>query len=117
MARRRSSRGVGEGPSLPTPRPVEEAALREALSSLEALDLAGLRLQWRNVFGGSAPAHLPKPLLVRILAYRLQADAFGISPTPSAGRSTASALGAGPRAAKEALWAHRLSGGSNQAPS
>jgi hypothetical protein len=62
---------------LPALRPVDEAALREAVANLAALDLAGVRLQWRNVFGGSAPMHLPKPLLARILAYRLQADAFG----------------------------------------
>ena len=79
MARRRSS-GVGKGLPLPALRPVEEAALREAVANLAALDLAGLRLQWRNVFGGSAPMHLPKPLLAHILAYRLQADAFGDLP-------------------------------------
>ena len=39
MARRRSSRSVGEGPPSPTLRPVEEVA------SLAALDLAGLRVQ------------------------------------------------------------------------
>jgi hypothetical protein len=44
---------------------------------LSALDLDGLRLQWRNLFGRNAPAHLTKPLLSRILAYRLQADAYG----------------------------------------
>jgi Protein of unknown function (DUF2924) len=76
MARWRSH-GVGEGPSLPALRPVGESALREAVASLDALDPAALRLQWRNVFGGSVPVHLPKPLLARILAYRLQADAFG----------------------------------------
>jgi hypothetical protein len=74
--------GAGKGLPLPALRPVEEAAIREAVSNLAALDLAGLRLQWRNVFGGSAPVHLPKPLLARILAYRLQADAFGDLPDP-----------------------------------
>ena len=63
MGRRRSSRGAGEGPSSPALRPIEEAALREAVANLATLDLAGLPLQWRNVFGGSAPVHLPKPLL------------------------------------------------------
>jgi hypothetical protein len=79
MARRRSS-GAGKGLLLPAGRPFEEAALREAVANLAALDLASLRLQWRNIFGGSAPMHLPKPLLARILAYRLQADAFGDLP-------------------------------------
>ena len=76
MAQRRSS-SAGKGLPLRALRPVEEAALREAVANLATLDLACLRLQWRNVFGGSAPMHLPKPLLARILAYRLQADAFG----------------------------------------
>jgi len=76
MARGRSS-GAGKGLPLPALRPVEEAALREAVANLAALDLASLRLQWRNIFGGFAPMHLPKPLLARVLAYRLQADAFG----------------------------------------
>jgi Protein of unknown function (DUF2924) len=79
MARRRSS-GAGKGLPLPALRPVEESELREAVANLGTLDLAGLRLQWRNVFGGTAPPHLPKPLLARILAYRLQADAFGDLP-------------------------------------
>ena len=92
MARQRSSRGAGEGPSSPALRPIEEEALREAVASLAALDLAGLRLQWRNVFGGSAPVHLPKPLLARILAYRLQADAFG--DLPDAVRRTLEGFGA-----------------------
>jgi hypothetical protein len=80
MARKRSSRGAGEDSSLPALRPVEGSALREAVASLDALDLTGLRLQWRNVFGGSAPIHLPKPLLAPILAYRVQADALGDLP-------------------------------------
>jgi hypothetical protein len=41
------------------------------------LDLAGLRLRWRNQVGGTFPAHLPKWLLTRLLAYRLQAAALG----------------------------------------
>ena len=36
-----------------------------------------LRLQWRNHLGGVAPAHLPRWLLLRVLAYRIQAAAFG----------------------------------------
>ena len=34
-------------------------------------------LQWRNQLGGIAPAHLPGWLLMRVLAYRIQAAAFG----------------------------------------
>jgi hypothetical protein len=77
MARKQSARRAGEGPSSLVRRPVDESELRESVANLATLDLAGLRLQWRNVFGGAAPRHLPKPLVARIIAYRLQADAFG----------------------------------------
>lgn len=44
---------------------------------LRGLDLDGLRLAWRAVFGRTAATHLPKHILLRILAHRLQAEAFG----------------------------------------
>ena len=88
----RSSRGVGEGLSSLAPRQVEESERREVVANLATLDRAGLRLQWRNAFGGVAPVHLPKPLLARILAYRLQADALG--DLPDAVRQTLAGFGA-----------------------
>ena len=63
---RESVRG-GEGP----------ADLRRLVSSLQNLDRRQLLLQWRNHLGGTPPAHLPSWLLARVLAYRLQAAAFG----------------------------------------
>jgi Protein of unknown function (DUF2924) len=36
-----------------------------------------LRRQWRAHLGGEPPTHLPRWLLMRGLAYRLQSDAFG----------------------------------------
>jgi hypothetical protein len=47
------------------------------IERLGDLDLDGLRIAWRNVFAKMAPAHLPKHLLIRIIAYRLQACASG----------------------------------------
>jgi hypothetical protein len=47
------------------------------VAGLEGHDLNGLRRQWRAHLGGEPPAHLQRWLLVRVLAYRLQADAFG----------------------------------------
>jgi hypothetical protein len=41
------------------------------------LDTAQLCLQWRNQMGGTVFAHLPRWLLLRVLAYRLQAAALG----------------------------------------
>ncbi len=44
---------------------------------LRHLDLDALRLRWRATFRRSAPMQLPKHLLLRLLTYRLQAQAFG----------------------------------------
>src|SRR5437899_12752238 len=41
------------------------------------LDVDALRARWHTVLGRRAPAHLPRHLLFRILAYRLQADHLG----------------------------------------
>jgi hypothetical protein len=51
--------------------------LEAEIAHLRGLDITGLRARWRSVTGRHAPAHVPKHLLFRILAYRLQADAFG----------------------------------------
>jgi hypothetical protein len=57
---------------------VEKADDVEAeIERLRGLDLTALQLSWRAVFGRAAPAHLSKALLLRLLAYRLQAQAFG----------------------------------------
>jgi hypothetical protein len=50
-------------------------------SKLANLGLDGLRLAWRNIFGKVVPAHLSNHLLLRIVlrivAYRLQANVYG----------------------------------------
>jgi hypothetical protein len=50
--------------------------VESAIDQLQKLDLDGLQLRWRAQFGRAAPA-LSKHLLLRLLAYRLQAQAFG----------------------------------------
>ena len=60
------------GASLPL-----DASLLSIVVNLEGLDLDGLRRQWRAHLGGEAPAHLSRWLLMKVLAYRLQSDAFG----------------------------------------
>lgn len=52
-------------------------ALDVEIARLRDLDLAGLRARWRTIFRRSAADHLPRHLLFRVLAYRLQAERFG----------------------------------------
>lgn len=47
------------------------------IDGLRHLDLDALRLRWRAAFRRTAPAHLPRHLLLRLLAYRLQVQALG----------------------------------------
>jgi hypothetical protein len=51
--------------------------IAQELKHLRDLETYDLQVRWRRTFGRSAPRHLPKHLLLRILAYKLQADAFG----------------------------------------
>ena len=60
------------GASLP-----RDVSVLSIVADLEGRDLNGLRRQWRAHLGGEAPAHLPRWLLMRVLAYQLQSDAFG----------------------------------------
>jgi hypothetical protein len=54
-----------------------DASMLSIVAGLEGHDLNGLRRQWRAHLGGEPPFHLPRWLLMRVLAYRLQAYAFG----------------------------------------
>src|SRR5215470_13069147 len=47
------------------------------IARLRDLDIAALRARWHTVVGRRAPPHLPRHLLFRILAYRLQANLLG----------------------------------------
>ena len=60
------------GPALP-----DRTALDIEIARLRDLDIAGLRSRWHTVFGRRPPPHIPRHLLFRILAYRLQADRLG----------------------------------------
>lgn len=53
------------------------ASLDLGLDRLARLDLDDLRLHYRQLTRRTAPEHLPKWLLQRIIAYRIQAKAFG----------------------------------------
>jgi Protein of unknown function (DUF2924) len=68
--------GTGENLSLQRSSSQAEK-LDLTIAGLDNLDADQLRLQWRNHLGGTAPAHLPRWLLLRVLAYRVQAAALG----------------------------------------
>jgi Protein of unknown function (DUF2924) len=55
----------------------DRKAIDVEIARLRDLDVGALRARWHTVFGRRAPAHLPRHLLFRILAYRLQADYLG----------------------------------------
>ena len=48
-----------------------------AVQALDRLDIHELRVRWRKLVRSSAPPHLPRYLLLRVVAYRIQANAFG----------------------------------------
>jgi Protein of unknown function (DUF2924) len=52
-------------------------SLDNEIARLRGLDVGGLRARWHTVFRRRAPPHLPRHLLFRILAYRLQVDHLG----------------------------------------
>ena len=69
--------GVGEDLLPSAPRSAQSGSLEDLVASLVNLDVKGVRLHWRNHLGGTPPAHLPRWLLLRDLAYRIQAAALG----------------------------------------
>src|SRR6266566_466555 len=51
--------------------------LDNEIARMRGLDVGELRARWHTVFRRRAPPYLPRHLLFRILAYRLQADRLG----------------------------------------
>jgi Protein of unknown function (DUF2924) len=77
MSARKDAGSVKGVQSRPAPTPNSAPALDAMIAGLADLDADQLRLQWRNHLGGTPPAHLPRWLLARVLAYRIQAFALG----------------------------------------
>jgi Protein of unknown function (DUF2924) len=63
---------VKVGPAAPDPE-----TLDVEIERLRDLDIGALRARWKNVFRRDPPPRLPRHLLFRVLAYRLQADRLG----------------------------------------
>ena len=71
---------------MPHTRPAAKRATRlsldDEIAHLRDLDLHGLRARWKSIFRQQAPPHLPRHLLLAVLAYRLQANELGdLDPT------------------------------------
>lgn len=56
--------------------PIAES-LKSDIERLKTLDVEALHVEWRRLYGKRAPKSLPKSLLLRALAYRLQVLGFG----------------------------------------
>src|ERR1700716_4049519 len=54
-----------------------EISVGDEIVHLRGLDLKGLRARWQSVLQRPAPGHLPRHLMLAIIAYRIQADRLG----------------------------------------
>ena len=61
----------------PAAEPASADPIAAEVARLGALDLHELRVRWRKLFRKEAPAHLSRSLLSRVIAYKLQAHAYG----------------------------------------
>ncbi len=78
MARRSNKLGqAGAAEAAPAVSSNHAARLSDEVAALASLNLEELRGCWRKVFRAPAPAHLPRYLVLRIIAYRIQANALG----------------------------------------
>jgi len=77
MARRSNRVGFGALEANPPNSASDADGIAALVAELPGLDQKQLCLRWRNHLSGAVPAHLPRWLLTRVLAYRLQATAHG----------------------------------------
>lgn len=88
----------------------DPTSLAGAVAALETLDLTQLRVRFRNHTGRIAPARLSRTLLLRVLAYRIQADALGdLRPETRRMLARLAEAGAGDRRAERAGGAENAS--------
>jgi hypothetical protein len=73
----RAAAGQGNVPPCSLIMTVSVSELEDEVARMRDLDLSALRARWRSVFRRKAPDHLPRHLLYRMIAYRLQAECLG----------------------------------------
>jgi hypothetical protein len=61
----------------PLARSETKISLNDEIAHLRDLDVKGLRARWKSMFRREPPLHLPRHLLLAVLAYQLQADELG----------------------------------------
>ena len=65
-------------PDRPTGGPVSSAdRVAAEIAALDGLDLEALRMLWRKYYRHPAPKFFRRDLLIRGIAYRIQAEVFG----------------------------------------
>jgi len=64
-------------PALDTPADDLQSRISREVNALGSMGIDELRSRWRSLFRKPAPSHLTRWLLHRIIAYRIQANAFG----------------------------------------
>jgi hypothetical protein len=58
-------------------RTVDAAAIEAEVDHVRSLGLDALRKHWRMMFGATPPQGLTKDIIARMIAYRIQEEAFG----------------------------------------
>jgi hypothetical protein len=58
-------------------RSVDAAAIDAEVDQIRSLGIDALRKRWRMMFGAVPPKGLTKDILGRMIAYRIQEEAFG----------------------------------------
>ncbi len=58
-------------------RPVDAAAIEAEVDQVRFLGIDALRRRWRMMFGAVPPPGLTKDIIARMIAYRIQEEAFG----------------------------------------
>jgi hypothetical protein len=77
LERRTARRLPRSAPQTAAPVTSGHLSIGDELLRLDQLDPEALRIRWQAQMGNKPAAHLPRSVMVRVLAYRLQADAFG----------------------------------------